>query len=105
MYSKITINMRQLTKIDVILHKVGINTKAYKQYAYEMQRELDYEHLNCYDFINKYCLNVISKHLAYTEVIELLNHIHIGEWLMYYHDYNWNFNKSYSTWISEWRDK
>ena len=97
--------MSKLTKIDVILHKVGINTKAYKRYAYEMQRELDYEHLCCYDFINKYCLNVISKHLDYTEVIELIQHIHIGEWLMYYHDYNWNFNKSYSTWISEWRDK
>lgn len=97
--------MRHLTKIDVILHKVGINTKAYKQYAYEMQRELDYEHLSVMQFINKYCLREISHNLPYSKVVELLNHTHIGEWLIYYHDSNYDFNKSYFEWVCEWRDK
>lgn len=97
--------MRQLTKIDVILHKVGINTKVYKQYAYEMQRELDYEHLSTMQFINKYCLREISHNLPYSEVVELLNHTHIGEWLIYYHDFNYDFNKSYFEWVCKWRDK
>lgn len=97
--------MRHLTKIDVILHKVGINTKVYKQYAYELQRELDYEHLSVMQFINKYCLREISHNLPYSEVVELLNHTYIGEWLIYYHDSNYDFNKSYFEWVCEWRDK
>lgn len=98
-------NMTKLTKVDVLLHKVGINTKAYKQYAYEMQRELDYEHLSCNQFIYKYCRGVITKHLDYNKAVELLYHVHVGEWLMYYHDTNWDFDKSYSMWIDEWRNK
>lgn len=40
------INMRQLTKIDVILHKVGINTNCYKYWqlprAEEVIKKLEY---------------------------------------------------------------
>ena len=40
------INMRQLTKIDVILHKVGINTNCYKYWqlprAEEVIKKLQY---------------------------------------------------------------
>ena len=41
------INMRQLTKIDVILHKVGINTNCYKYWqlprAEEVIKKLQYQ--------------------------------------------------------------
>lgn len=46
--------MMTLTKLDKFLIRLGIVTKNYKRYAYEMQRALDNEHLNTFEFWEKY---------------------------------------------------
>ena len=46
--------MIKLSLIDKILIRWGIATKNYKRYAYEMQRALDDEHLDTFEFWDKY---------------------------------------------------
>ena len=69
------INMRQLTKIDVILHKVGINTNCYKYWqlprAEKVARQLEYNKAVC-----KYRKQCIVKYPGVT-------HDFTGEYDMY----------------------
>lgn len=46
--------MTRLTKLDKFLIRLGIVTWNYKRYAYEMQRALDNEHLDTFEFWEKY---------------------------------------------------
>ena len=46
--------MIKLTKLDKFLIRLGIVTEHYKRYAYEMQRALDDEHLDTFEFWDKY---------------------------------------------------
>ena len=46
--------MTELNILDKILIRWGIVTKNYKNYAYNMQKALDYEHLSYIDFADKY---------------------------------------------------
>lgn len=52
--------MRQLSKIDVILHKVGINTKKYKEYCIELQYDIDF------DYYAKYIKEPLYRMCQYT---------------------------------------
>ena len=49
--------MIKLTFIDKLLIRWGVVTKNYKNYAYRMQKALDYQHLSYNDFVNKYYAN------------------------------------------------
>ena len=69
------INMRQLTKIDVILHKVGINTNCYKYWQLPKAEEV-IKNLEYYRDVRKYREMCI-------EVYEGITHDFTGEYDMY----------------------
>lgn len=52
--------MAKLSKVSVLLHRWGYDTKEYKRYSKGMQMALDYDHLNPREFILAYQIDIVK---------------------------------------------